>query len=182
MQFFGDNRKAMINIGKEHSRDIRLLSGVRQGIVLSPILYTLFTKDLPSPEQGCIDTMYADYITQVITSPSKSKLMIKLKVERKIQRINKFERKWKIKSSEEKFKIIPTAQYKTKKIIVSGKEIETIMSGKLLGLNISTTEFVGHISRTIKKGNGILTQLTRFTNLTPKMKTILVKKLLIPVM
>ncbi len=85
--------------------------------------------------------MYADDITQ-ITSPNKSKLMMKIKVEREIERINKFERKWKIRTSEEKFKIIPIAQLKTKKITVNGKEIETSKEGKLLGLKISITGFV----------------------------------------
>ncbi len=126
--------------------------------------------------------MYADDVTQIITSPSKSKSMIKLEVERDIERINKFERKWKIKTSEEKFQIIPIAQLNTKKIIVNNKEIETSKSGKLLVLNISTTGLVGHISRTIKKGNGILTQLRRFSKLSAKMKTTLIKTLLIPVM
>ncbi len=36
-----------------------------------------------------------------------------IKVEPEIERIGKFERKWKIKTSEEKFKIIPIAQLKT---------------------------------------------------------------------
>ncbi len=69
--------------------------------------------------------MYADDITQVITTPSKSKLMIEFKVEREIERMKKFERKWKIKTIEEKFKFILIAQLKTKKIAVRGKEIET---------------------------------------------------------
>ncbi len=43
---------------------------------------------------------------------------MKIKVEREIERISKFERKWKIKTSKEKFKIIPVAQLKTKKIKV----------------------------------------------------------------
>ncbi len=106
---------------------------------------------------------------------------MKLKVEREIERINKFERKWKIKTSEEIFKIIPFAQYKTKKINVNGKEIETSTSGKLLGLNI-TTGFIGHITKTINKGKVILSQLRRFSKLTSKTKTILVKTLLISVM
>ena len=68
------------------------------------------------------------------------------------------------------------------KIIVNGKEIETCKSGKLLGLNITSTGFTSHISKTINKGKGILCQLRRFSNLTPKMKTTLVKTLLISVM
>ncbi len=86
---FLDNRKAKINIGNDFSNIINLLSGVPQGSVLSPTMYTLFTNDLPLPEYGCTDTMYADDVTQIITSPSKSKLMMKLKVEREIERISK---------------------------------------------------------------------------------------------
>lgn len=179
---FLDNRKAKINFGNEYSREINLLSGVPQGSVLSPTLYTLFTNDLPPPAFDCLDTLYADDVTQVITSQSKSKLMMRSKVEREIERISKFERKWKIKTSEEKFKIIPIAQRKPMKIKVNGKEIETSTAGKLLGLNITSSGFVGHIRQTINKGYGILSQLRRFSNLTPKIKTTLVKTLLIPVM
>ncbi len=41
--------------------------------------------------------------------------MTEIKVEREIERINKYERKRKIQASEDKFKIIPIAQLKTKK-------------------------------------------------------------------
>ncbi len=130
-----------------------------QGSVLSPTLYTLFTNDLPSPEHGCIDVMYADDITQIITSQSKSKQMMKIKVEREIERINNFERKWKIKTSEEKFKILPIAQYKMQKIMVNGKEIDTCKNGKLLGLNITSTGFTGHICKTINKVYRLLSSI-----------------------
>ncbi len=178
---FLDNRKAKINIGNKYSENIDLLIGVPQGSVLSPTLYTLFTTDLPLAERGCIDVMYADDIIQ-ITSPNNSKLMMKIKVERKIERINKSERKWKIRTSEEKIKIVPVAQLKRKKITVNGKEIETSKEGKLLGLNISITGFVRHIGRTINKRIGVSSQLRRYSNLTPKMKAILVKTLLILVL
>ncbi len=58
---------------------------------------------------------------------------MKRKVEREIERISRYEKTLKIQTSEEKFKIIPIAQYKTK-IRVNGKEIETSNGGKFLGL------------------------------------------------
>ena len=63
---------------------------------------------------------------------------------------------------------------------MNNKEIDTCKSGKLLGLNIPSSGFVTHIRKTINKRNGILTNLKRFRNLTPKIKATLVKTLLIP--
>ncbi len=66
--------------------------------------------------------MYVDDFTQVIALPTKSKLLMKVKVEREIKIINKFERIWKMKTSEEKFKIIPVPQLKSKKIIINERD------------------------------------------------------------
>lgn len=81
----------------------------------SPTLYTLYTNYLSLPEYGCTDIMHTDDIIQIITSSSKSKLMVKAEFEEEIERKNKFDRKWKIKTSEKRFKIIPIAKYKEKK-------------------------------------------------------------------
>lgn len=96
------NRKANINTGNEFSNHIYLLSRVPQGSVLSPTLHTLYTNNLPSPEYNCLDIMYADDITQIITSPSRSRLMMKIRVETFIERLDKLERKRKMQSSKEK--------------------------------------------------------------------------------
>ena len=178
---FLDNRVANISIGADLSADINISSGVPQGSVLSPTLYTLFTNDLPPPGPGCLDTLYADDITQIVTTPSKSKRMMKLKLEREIQRINRFEKKWKIRTSEEKFKIIPIAQYKTEQITINGNNMNINKDGKFLGLKLQSTGLIGHVTDKIKKAKGTLTNLRRFINLTTKLKTTLVKALLIPV-
>ncbi len=126
-------RTAKINHCNEYSNDIKLSFGVLQGSVLSPTLYTIYTNDLSPPEYGCLDTMYADDVTRVIISPSKFKLMMRVKVEREIERMSKFERKRKIKTSEEKFKIIPISQFKTNKFKVNGKEMKHVQKKNFLG-------------------------------------------------
>ena len=68
------------------------------------------------------------------------------------------------------------------KIKVNGKEIETCKAGKFLGLKLQSTGIVGHCATVKNKGNAVLTNLRRFKNLTPKIKTTLVKTLLIPIL
>ena len=65
--------------------------------------------------------MYADDISQIIITQKKSKHMMKRRVEREIERINIFEKAWKIKTSEEKCQVIPIAQYKTQAVVINGK-------------------------------------------------------------
>ncbi len=178
---FIDNRIAYISFGNELSKEVNILSGVPQGSVLSPTLYTLYTNDLPPAGPGCMDTLYADDITQIVTTASKSKKMMKMKLEREKDRINRFQRKWKIRANEDKFKIIPIAQYKTEQITVNGKNLNTSNEGKLLGLKLQKTGLIGHATDKVKKGKAVITNLTRFRNLTTKLKTTLIKTLLLPV-
>ncbi len=78
---------------------------------------------------------------------------------------------FKIKTSEDKFKIIPIAQHK---ITVNGKNLNTSKERKFLGLKLQKTGLVGQTADKIKKGKASITNLTRFRNLTTKLKTTLI--------
>ncbi len=67
--------------------------------------------------------------------------------------------------------------YKTEQVTVNGKNIDKSKDGKFLGLKLQTTGLLGYVTDKIKKGKGTLTNLTRFKNLTPKLKTTLIKTL-----
>ncbi|XP_069989444.1 uncharacterized protein [Penaeus vannamei] len=69
------------------------------GECISPTLYTLYTTPIPPPERSSNYVMYADDITQIITHPSPRANFIKLATNKAINKINKFEGEWKIKTN-----------------------------------------------------------------------------------
>ena len=86
-----------------------------------------------------------------------------------------------IQTNQDKFKLIPFAQFKTKTIKVNNREIENSKKGKVLGLTLQNTGILGHTANVKTKANGVLLNLRRFVNLPPKLKLTLIKTLLLPV-
>ena len=85
--------------------------GVLHGGVLSPTVYNLYVALLQPPcYPDCQDIIYADDITQTITSPYRYKRDIARRTQIEIDRINQFERAWKIKINPTRFQIILIAQ------------------------------------------------------------------------
>ncbi len=52
-------------------------------------------------------------------------------------------KKWKIKTNQDKFKVILVAQRKTKSIAVNGRELDNSKQGKVLELTIQTNRIIG---------------------------------------
>ena len=86
---FLSDRTASIKINNYTGRPFTLNSGVPQGSVISPTLYTIYTNDIELPNRH-LNIMYADDITQIIGYSGKSKNMINRQTQRAITTINNF--------------------------------------------------------------------------------------------
>ena len=88
-----DNRTTTIKFEGQTTSSIDIRSGVPQGSILGPILYLLYTSDLPPTDPNCTNIMYADNVTQIIEHHHPSKRFLALRTEREITKINDFEKK-----------------------------------------------------------------------------------------
>ncbi len=113
---------------------------------------------------------YAYDITQIIAYSGKSShLMAHLAVQ-EITKVNGFGRKWKIKTNNSKFTILPIVVIKKEERIINNNIIPCKKSCKILGLKISSTGLKQHVDDVTRKGKVALQELQRFRNLSTKIK------------
>ena len=106
--------------------------------------------------------------------------MIARRAQVNINRVNDFEKKWKIKTNTAKFKLIQLAGKKTEPVIINHQNIPYTKKGTVLGLQISNTGFHTHVTQLKQKAEHTLSTLRRFSSLPAKIKLHLVKSLLVP--
>ena len=172
---FTKDRRARIRYRGQISELINLRSGVPQGSILSPTLFILYTADTPQAGPGATDVMFADDVSQIVEYPHGSKRMLAIRTEREIKRINDFENKWKIKTSENKFKVLSISAKKPHDIRINNRVIPFANKITVLGLQISPTGINPHVTERIRKASNELKRLKRFKNLSPKTKIHLFK-------
>ena len=132
---------------------------------------------------------YADDFTQIIISKfnttitQESKDTHKRHVEAEINKQNRFEKQWKIKTNTSKFAIITVGFYKAPNIVIDNTLIPYSLEAKLLGHTITRNNFyVKQIKKNTIKANAELKKLKRFRNLKIKLKIRLYKALILPLL
>lgn len=175
-----DNRTAAVQINNYITTSFQLKSGVPQGSVLAPTLFNLFTADIGDLTYSHY-VSYADDVTQIIDYFGPSKEMLRRKTQRAIQELNLYEKKWKIKTNNNKFQLVHISKYNPLPITVDNQDIRYTRSAKLLGLTIKGTGITAHIKEQRNKANTNLKKLRRFKKLSPKLKLHLYKALILPI-
>ena len=147
---FVTNRTAQIKIDKFIGPKIQLRAGVPQGSILSPTLFIFYTSDIPGPITDTdTDVIFADDVFQVIIHDGNDKEELAIQTEREIVQVNNYERQWKIKTTQNKFKMI--AASKTYPTPLSVDDINMPFTGdvNILGLTMNRTGCLSHITKKI---------------------------------
>lgn len=161
-----EDREIQIQIGNFLGPAFTIESGVPQGGCLSPTLFILYTSDMPEPAPYSDHVMFADDVTQIVSYPGKSKELLSRHTAKAIENINRYEKKWKIQTSTNKFKVIPVGRTNSAPLIVDEDILPYTREGTVLGLKITSNGYKQFISEKINRLRVILTKLKGLYQLT----------------
>ena len=169
------DRQATISIGPHLGPAFQLESGVPQGGCLSPSLFNFFTRELPRPAVDGAEVtniIYADDVTQIVTSPSSSRQVLHKKIEKAAKQLSEFEAKWLIKTNTSKFKVITntTIGRPVPPPVIDGIPIQPCNTGQCLGLTFSLKGYGTHIAKKKVLCGKQLMRLYRFRKLSVRRK------------
>lgn len=185
------NRTFQVRVNASLSEARNVKAGVPQGGILSPVLYTLFVADIPTP-RDCFIGQYADD-TALLTTAYRGKTVTK-RLQKGHHTLLRHFVKWKIKLNISKYE----ACYFTRRrkevykppessIVIEGNAIEWKPAIKYLGVHIdSKLTFKAHTNNSISKVEKYIKILypliNRRSRLTIKTKVLLYKSIFRPVL
>ena len=163
LESYLQDRFCSVEIGNILSEEVKFDTGVPQGAILSPILFNLMMTDLPTDEDIKI-YCYADDIT--LTCTKKNLQEIVLSIEKYLNELSKWSRKWGIEVNPSKTKM----QYFTRRCIAhpmirfENAVLRYERTKKLLGLildspKLTWNEHVNHVRADCLRRMNILKSL-----------------------
>lgn len=175
IQSFLQNRTFRVKVGSDLSESFDIVAGVPQGIVLSPILYSIYTSDIPIPK-NCLLGQYADD-TLIATEGLQGKA-VKRRLEVGLKKIKKFFDRWKIKINAQKFEAIWFSNRRKRRYLppddlaISDVRIPWKPTIKYLGIRLDKKlTYAAHIAETAQKTQNIIRQLYGLINRRSKLAT-----------
>lgn len=173
-----------------NSQPLKIPAGVPQGSILSPILYSLFTSDVPVPSNCTVATFADDTILMsAATDPS----IIIRDLEKGYELLQNYFHRWKIKLNDAKTEAIFFTRRRAmrylpqRELILSSQVIPWNNKLKYLGVILDPKlTFSHHINYICEKTNTLIKTLycliNRKASLNTGMKLLLYKIIFVPVM
>ena len=179
---FLSDRKQMVKVGSKFSDSINVTSGIPQGSILGPILFTIFINDLPNEVESFCKIFADDTKIYNVTSESK-------RLQDDINAMILWSENWQLYFNTGKCKRmhIGTSNDKNEYTMKIGDEdttIEECTEEKDLGVIIDNQlKFDRHVQETVKKANRVLGAIKRnFTYIDKETLLMLFKGLVRPIL
>jgi hypothetical protein len=185
---FLQNRSFYVTINQKSSSIRNFFFGLPQGAVLSPILYNVYTADIPK-SRHCNLALFADDTSFYTSSSLASTITSRLKTYSEI--LEKYFKKWKINLNHDKTEAIFFTKRLKKElpgptINIFGKIISWTDNIRYLGINLDKRLTLGkHIEKVLLKANNCIKVLYPLVSRKSKMnvgnKLLLYKVVIRPV-
>lgn len=166
LHHFLSNRRLSVKIGSNTSSTRALSLGTPQGSVLSPLLFSLYLADFPSPPSSSIPIQVLQYADDTLLLASGNNLnALETNVNNFLGTLAKYFDKWKmsinVSKSEAicfvgKYTSLPRRVrrgHKSLKFVINTESIPMVKEIRYLGVYFgSSWSFVGHVNRALSKG------------------------------
>ena len=157
---FLSNRSQYVKVGNSVSDRSEVLSGIPQGSILGPVLFTIFINDLPDNIKSTCKIFADD--TKIYNTPDNN-----VTIQEDLYTLQEWSDRWNLYFNVQKCKVMhvgkknPKHQYKMK-IGTETKEILTCEEEKDLGVTFnSSLSFDQHIYKVVNKANQIMGLIKR---------------------